>query len=190
MPQLPAPAAASATHEPESASALSAPVARTEALTAFECTVIDIFVRLADMLGAPKSVGEIYGLLFASPVPLAFQDIVERLEISKGSASQGLRFLRAAGAVRLIYVASSRRDHFIPETELRALLAGFVRERILPQLEGGSLRVKSLQEMMRSATVDSGDPGAARVLRQRVEKLNSWHKRGKSLMPLVIKIFG
>jgi HTH-type transcriptional regulator, glycine betaine synthesis regulator len=159
-------------------------------LSVFECSVIEVFVRMADMLGMPRSIGEIYGLLYASPRPQAFQDIVDRLAISKGSASQGLRLLRATGAVKLAYVGGDRRDHFVPETELRALLSGFLREKIQPQLEGGSQRVKSLQTMVRSAETMAGDGADARVLRQRIDKLQSWHKRGKTVMPLIIKVFG
>ena len=159
-------------------------------LSGFECSVIDTFVRMADLLGMPRSIGEIYGFLYASPRPLAFQDIVDRLGISKGSASQGLRLLRTTGAVKLVYVAADRRDHFVPETELRALISGFLREKIQPQLEGGSQRVKSLQAMVRSSAVTAGDAGEARILRERIDKLHAWHKRGKTVMPLIIKVFG
>jgi len=59
------------------------------------------FAEVVQVFGVPKSVGQIYGLLYASPVPLSFSDIVERLEISKGSASQGLQLLRSLGAIKV-----------------------------------------------------------------------------------------
>ena len=62
--------------------------------------IISFFQDGAKILGLPKSVGEIYGLLFASPKPLTMLDLIDQLGISKGSASQGLRMLRALGAVR------------------------------------------------------------------------------------------
>jgi len=139
------------------------------------------------MLGIPKSVGEIYGLLFASAQPLAFQDIIDRLKISKGSASQGLRFLRGVGAIKATYVAGDRRDHFVPETELRALLSGFLREKIQPHLESGAVRIDGLRKM---AAETSGDPARSAILRERVEKLKTWHKRGRSIVPIISKIFG
>jgi DNA-binding transcriptional regulator GbsR (MarR family) len=159
-------------------------------LTDFEHGVIDIFVRLADVLGVPKSVGEIYGLLFASAQPLAFQDIIDRLQISKGSASQGLQLLRSVGAIKLVYVAGDRRDHFVPETEMRALLTGFLRERIQPHLESGALRVKALQTLARGSFFGLHDAKKARVLRDRAEKLYAWHKKGKLVIPLAVKYFG
>jgi DNA-binding transcriptional regulator GbsR (MarR family) len=175
-------ATASAPRETESA--------KTVELTDFELGVIEIFVRLADVLGVPKSVGEIYGLLFASAQPLAFQDIIDRLRISKGSASQGLQLLRSVGAIKLVYVAGERRDHFVPETEMRALLTGFLRERIQPHLESGAVRVKALQALVRSSPLSRCNPKETRVLRDRAEKLTAWHRKGKLVIPLAVKYFG
>ena len=59
------------------------------------------FSEVVQVFGVPKSVGQIFGLLYATPEPLSFSDIVERLEISKGSASQGLQLLRSLGAIKL-----------------------------------------------------------------------------------------
>ena len=50
---------------------------------------IDFFVRLMSLLGLPRSVGEIYGLLYFTPSALTMDQIASRLEISIGSASQG-----------------------------------------------------------------------------------------------------
>jgi DNA-binding transcriptional ArsR family regulator len=69
--------------------------------TEFARECIELFAEVVYALGLPKSVGQIYGLLYASPAPLSFSDIVERLDISKGSASQGLQLLRTLGAIKL-----------------------------------------------------------------------------------------
>src|ERR1700689_637831 len=74
-----------------------------------EVEVIHIFVQFAGVLGQPRSVAEIYGLLFASHQPLAMDTLIERLNLSKGSASQGLKYLQELGAVRTVYVAGDRR---------------------------------------------------------------------------------
>lgn len=68
---------------------------------AFEASLVAFFVDAADMLGVPKSVAAIYGICFASPEPLSFAEIEARLDISKGSISQGLRVLREVGALRV-----------------------------------------------------------------------------------------
>jgi DNA-binding transcriptional regulator GbsR (MarR family) len=65
-----------------------------------ECQVVAMFVDGVRVLGLPRSIGEIYGLLFISQTGLSLDDIVQRIGISKGSASQGLRTLKSLGAVR------------------------------------------------------------------------------------------
>ncbi len=67
----------------------------------FQSECIELFAEVVYALGLPRSIGQIYGLLYASPAPLSFSDIVERLEISKGSASQGLQLLRSLGAINI-----------------------------------------------------------------------------------------
>ena len=49
---------------------------------------VDFFVRMMSIMGLPRSVGEIYGLLYFSPSPLSMDQIRTKLEISVGSASQ------------------------------------------------------------------------------------------------------
>jgi len=65
-----------------------------------EVEVIQLFVQFSRTVGQPRSIAEIYGLLFVSHQPLTLDDLVERLRLSKGSASQGLKYLRELGAVR------------------------------------------------------------------------------------------
>ena len=48
-------------------------------LSPVEVALVEFFVSLADMAGMPKSVGEIYGLLFASEDTLAMDEIIARL---------------------------------------------------------------------------------------------------------------
>ena len=62
-------------------------------LTPFEEQGISFFVEAAGLMGIPKSVAMIYGVLFGSSEPLSFSDIESKLDISKGSVSQGLRLL-------------------------------------------------------------------------------------------------
>ena len=58
-----------------------------------ELESIDFFVRMMGILGMPRSVGEIYGLLYFSENPLSMDQIVQKLGMSLGSASQGLSLI-------------------------------------------------------------------------------------------------
>jgi DNA-binding transcriptional regulator GbsR (MarR family) len=69
-------------------------VEKQHVLDSLEREVIELFIRMADVLNLPRSVGEIYGLLFIASEPLCLDDCRLRLNISKGSTSQGLKILR------------------------------------------------------------------------------------------------
>lgn len=152
-------------------------------LSPLEVEVIDLFVNAVKILGIPKSVGEIYGLLFVAPEPLPLDALVERLRISKGSASQGLRFLRNLGAIKSVYVAGSRRDHFSAETELKRLASGFIKGELQPHLENGEVRLERLQDLAREAAAEP----AGEFYRDRIGRLNNWHRQARKLVPLVQK---
>ena len=129
----------------------SKPVERplTQSPPNLEAEVIGLFVELSRMLGQPRSYAEIYGLIFISNRPLPMDEIVARLGISKGSVSQGLRFLRKAGAVKMVCVAQDRRIHYEALAELRHLAVGFLRDQILPQLEAIRSRLDQIAELIR-----------------------------------------
>lgn len=105
--------------------------------------------RLCQLLGVPRSTGQIYGLLFLSPKPLALDDIAELLEISKASASTGTRQLLAWRAIRLVWVPGERRDHFEVEPDLGNLLRSSYSDYIKPRLNSSYKRVEKM-----SATLD------------------------------------
>ncbi len=131
-------------------------------------------------MGVPKSVGAIYGLLFASPAPLCFGDIVEKLRISKGSASQGLAFLRQSGAVRTAARPGDRREYFEPELGLRRLAGGLLQEKIQPlaQETRGSL------QRLRAQAADA--QGAQKTFQlKRIKQLETWHKQLGRVLPLI-----
>lgn len=157
------------------------------ALTALEVEVIDLFVSAVRLLGLPRSLGEIYGLLFIATAPLSLDDLVARLQISKGSASQGLKTLRQIGAAKVTYVPGDRRDHYVAETELKQLAAGFISGQMMPHLETGGLRLDRLRELEKQ-TRQHVSEGEARVLSDRIVKLGQWHKRARGLAPIVSKL--
>lgn len=159
-------------------------------LTEGESEIIAIFVQMTQALGAPRSLGEIYGLLFATPRPLAFQDISDRLSLSKGSVSQGLRFLRSVGAINPVVVPGDRREHFEPVVELRALVSGFLNERMNPQLASWGVRAKALKPSQFVRAGESTSVAEHRALSVRLAKLKTWQKRANAVLPMMAKLLG
>jgi len=143
-----------------------------------EIESIDFFVRMMSMLGMPRSVGEIYGLLYFSTTPLPMDQIVSRLGISLGSASQGLKTLRSLKAVRTSYVPGDRRDHYLAETEFRRLFANFIKEEIMPHMESAKERIERMEDSL-SGTDEQTDE----FYQIRIEKLKKLTRAGGRLLP-------
>ena len=164
---------------------VTASPAGTLAQLAFQAECVELFSELVQVLGLPRSLGQIYGLLFASAKPLSFTDIVEQLGISKGSASQGLRALREVGAILPAIATDERREQFVPETELRKLIAGFLRGSIKPHLRSGAKRLDNFKN--RHARALAAERVEGRLLLARLGKLQKWHKRAVAALPLISK---
>lgn len=139
-----------------------------------------LFAGFLHVLGVPNSIGAIYGLLFASPVPLCFAEIVERLDASKGSVSQGLAFLRQSGAVHLVEVADDRREFFEPELGLRRLASGLIKERIQPLAKETKSAVTRLRQH-----AEGTRKGQNSFQAERIKQLETWHRQLGRVLPVV-----
>ncbi len=155
-------------------------------LDPLERQVVAFFVDGVRVLGLPRSIGEIYGLLFVSQTPLSLDDLVLRLRISKGSASQGLRMLKSLGAVREAEGGAERRTYYEPAIELKRLAGGFIREQIRPHLESGKAKISLLAETAR----DVDDPERRKFLGDRVDRLETWMRSGGRVLPVLQKLLG
>ena len=159
----------------------------------FEHECVQLFSEFVQVLGLPRSAGQIYGLLFSSPSPLCFSDIVERLEISKGSTSQGLQLLRTIGAIRPVATEGGQsdeqpvgkaRDYYEPELSLRKLVSGVLQERIVPMTTTESDHFARLRQI-------AGEAGRQNIfLVERVEQLETWQKRFRTVLPILSALFG
>lgn len=157
----------------------SAPAAKRR----FDLGLVEVFAELADLFGNPRSHGQIYGLLFSSPDPLSMDDITDKIGISKGSASLGLRALEDLGAIERH--ANGRSALYSARMELKTLVAGFVRQRLMPRLEKSNDNLKELSELL--AEMPRAE---AKEARWRLKRVAQWHSRATIFLPLAEKILG
>jgi DNA-binding transcriptional regulator GbsR (MarR family) len=151
-------------------------------LTELEVESIEMFINFLRLLGWPKSVGEIYGLLFVSVNPLAMDDIMARTGMSLGAASQGLKLLREFGAVRSVYVPGARKDYYIASGELSRFATSFIEEELLPRMQTAQERIKRMEQMM--STLPEAD---RRIPAERIDRLNYWLGKGETLIPWIMR---
>jgi DNA-binding transcriptional regulator GbsR (MarR family) len=154
-------------------------------LNELEREVIELFIRMADVQNLPRSVGEIYGLLFIASDPLCLDDCRIRLKISKGSNSQGLKILRSFGAIRTVYIPGDRKDYYLAETSLRKIASGFAGEQIRPHVDSGKERIERIRELL-----DEQGGEDRETLEDKIDLLENWQKRAGKTLPLILKLIG
>ena len=142
-----------------------------------EDSILHLCVKLCGILGLPKSVGLIYGAVFVSARPIEAGDICKKLKISRGSVSQGLKFLRELGAIRVEGENGNRAEHFVVEDHLRKAVETFVTKKIAPAFTELGDEVVRLEK----------DPNLRlpQELREKLETIRRWHSHGQLLLPLV-----
>ena len=140
----------------------------------------EIFADLAELFGNPSSIGAIYGLLFASPEPLSMEEIVESLGISTGTASQGLRRLVELEAIVSQKSEGERVTRFAAKLELRPFVGMFLEQQLQPRLNRSAERIAQIEQNL------SALPASTReVLKVRLGRASKWHRRAKTLIPLL-----
>lgn len=169
----------------------------------FERACVEFFADVVQVFGVPRSVGQIYGLLYASPQPLSFTAIAGKLDISRGSTSQGLQALRDLGAVVPVSGTEargnpgeggkastsqleSRRELFRPEFSLRKLVSGVLREKVDPLVSDGGRKMDGLAALAKAAPNAAGKKFATK----RVQQIETWRRQMSLLLPLLKTVLG
>jgi len=147
----------------------------------------DYFTSFAQMMGFPKSVGQIYGLLFMSVEPIPMEAVMTRLGISKGSASQGLNVLKDLGAVQSIRVSGDRREHFEADFDVSRMIHHFIGEKLKPRIQHGEERLEKMSDLISKMPKESSVRLSAEG---RLKALRKWQNRGKGVLPLIQRFFG
>ena len=153
---------------------------RPSEIVAFEEEVLVFFLDAANLLGVPKSVAAIYGICFASPEPLSFTEVQERLDLSSGSISQGLKVLREVGALKVVRTELDSREYVTPDLELRKLIQHWITERLQRQLSAGQSRLQTIAK-----AVPGGRAPASKELHDRIKALQGWHDKASAVLPFV-----
>ena len=99
----------------------------------------DLFVlewgRMSSSWGINRTMAQIHALLFVTGKPLEVNDIMDRLQISRGNASMNLRELMDWGIVRRFRQPGDRKDTYFSETDPYQMFLRVVRERKRRELD-------------------------------------------------------
>jgi DNA-binding transcriptional regulator GbsR (MarR family) len=123
--------------------------------------------RMSSSWGINRTMAQIHALLFVTGVPLEVNEIMDRLQISRGNASMNLRELMDWGIVRRFRRPGDRKDTYISETDPYQMFIRVVRERKRREIDPTT---DAIRECIRRVP-DTDPTGQAQTMRQRLEAL-------------------
>jgi len=141
----------------------------------------DEFVSTWGQMGAtwgiPRTMAEIHALLFIVGEPLCTDEIMERLDISRGSASMSLKSLLDWGIVQRTHKRGDRKEYFKAEQDVWQLFRTIIRERKRREIDPALASLHHCRSITDDENLDSARPiepeqiEAVREHRRRVDEM-------------------
>lgn len=145
--------------------------------------------RLSQILGYPKSVGQIYGFLFFSTEPQSLDDIAGKLAMSKASVSNGVRQLLGWGVVRQVWVQGDRREFVEIVEDVSTLFRAGYSDFVKPRVSSSKRRIgqigNDLDQEFKSGEMTAEEHELAL---NRFEKLKKIQGRVERVVPMLEKL--
>jgi DNA-binding transcriptional regulator GbsR (MarR family) len=96
---------------------------------------IAVWGQMAGAWGISRTMAEVHALLYIGGQSLNTDDIMERLQISRGNASMSLRALMDWGIVERTHRRGDRKEYFRAEQDVWALFRAIVRQRVKREVD-------------------------------------------------------
>ena len=153
--------------------------------------MVELCCRLTQILGLPRSTGQIFGLLYFSSSPLSLGQVCEMLGISKASASTGTRQLATWGALRKVWIPGERKDYYEALSDFGQLLRGGYGTIVKPRMSSSIIRLKkiedSLNDDLKSNIITTEDH---KFIKSRLDKIKKGHNKLIRFAPIIEKMIG
>lgn len=163
--------------------------ASTDSLAPARLEAIELAATLAQRLGFPRTVGQVYGLLFTATNPLSLDAIAEALTLSKTSVSTATRELLGLSAIRQVWPPGERKDHYEARTDFREILKTNYLSTVKPPLERAQDRLDFLVTRFQADLVEGRlDAETHAVSTERLEKIRRLHSQIRDMLPLLEKM--
>ena len=133
---------------------------------------LDEFVLLwgemATQWGINRTMAQIHALLYASERPLDTDEIMDRLQISRGNANMNLRALLDWNLARKTHQIGSRKDYFVGEKDVWTIATTIIEERQRREIKPVQQALGGVARTLRGGAETTPEE---RVLAERVEAL-------------------
>jgi DNA-binding transcriptional regulator GbsR (MarR family) len=175
--------ATSQTYDPPAIDVIRKTVAPTPAAVSPQQnlrTAQDTFIRrwgeMGQTWGINRTMGEIHAFLYITGQPQCTDDVMERLNISRGNASMSLRALCDWGIIRRMHRRGERREYFESLGDVWEMFSIIAAERKRREMDPVLETIRQCQRMLEEPTI--GKAGAAQesiqLTRQRLSDMEGF----------------
>jgi DNA-binding transcriptional regulator GbsR (MarR family) len=148
----------------------------------------DLFIRrwgeMGQTWGINRTMAEIHALLYISGLPQCTDDVMERLNISRGNASMSLRALCDWGIIRRLHKRGERREYFESLGDVWEMFSIIAAERKRREMDPVLETIKQCQKMLDESSLGKSGAKQPTVIATR-ERLRSMEE----FMEVTNKIF-
>ena len=142
--------------------------------------------QICDKFGLNNIMAQLYAMLYLSDKALSLDELADRLKVSKGSSSINIRALEEYGAVKRIWVKGSRKNYYEEETNIAKVILDRIKSMSQRRLLEIEETLDTSYKILDTAnTADKRRPAEYAVLKDRLDKLRSFHTQAKSLLDLL-----
>jgi DNA-binding transcriptional regulator GbsR (MarR family) len=145
--------------------------------------------RLARFFGFSEVMGRLYGTLLLSPEPMSLDELMESLQISKGSVSMNMRGLERWGMAKEVWVRGERKKYYEAEPDfwqvIRSVLGGRERREVQTALHVLGESVAKLQTAQEGVFTTEEKELAAFYL-ERIDDLQAFFQFSKLALETIL----
>jgi DNA-binding transcriptional regulator GbsR (MarR family) len=140
----------------------------------------DLFIRrwgeMGQTWGINRTMAEIHALLYVVGEPLCTDDVMERLNISRGNASMSLRALCDWGIVHRVHKRGERREYFESLSDVWELFSMIVAERKRREMDPVLETIKQCGKMLDEESLGklAARSAAVQLTRQRLDGMQEF----------------
>lgn len=124
---------------------------------------IEAWGRMGSVWGISRTMAEVHALLYITDQPLCTDDVMDRLEISRGNASMSLRALLDWGIIQRAHKRGDRKEYFIAEQDVWAIFRAIVRERKKREVDPLLGALLEIRDDLARTKDEQGDDIASRL---------------------------
>ncbi len=111
------------------------PANSTKLITEAQDRFINIWGQMGSAWGISRTMAQVHALLYITGEALCTDDVMDRLEISRGNASMSLRALQDWGIIERVHKRGDRKEYFTAVADVWTMFQTIARERKKRELD-------------------------------------------------------